>query len=699
MVKGVITSFRSTCFFISVIMATGPAHGHLYELIAQENLRSLPFEHSNGYYSSEDVIDKEYHELLPLELKKQLNPSPYVQRNAAFKFLSAYEEKNNLKINTNILDYISWQDLELLCGPKSDPTHYLGNKLNRTSTELGRLLFLKKIVNPTSNIDEIKEQQTFVQTLLAHKEIMGDIDTTLAQCCKLENALLSLWNDGLFYGLFLKELNLFSFSKKLSLTLGAHPLILGANEKMMYAENIGMATIALLAAVGAFVFAGLTLSKSNYAAKIEKWNDKTYMAVPLIPKAFCEGLKYLNGDDTSINTNHIVNFSIACITAFGALEWFVYSKNNLLALNAYGNCLQTKLIHIAHYFNNIQRFVHICDQHPELSNFRVVKNLKENFTKVSQSSLHIKQLFDILSTNTFKGKASLFSYRGRVYAAYKLIQLFKTDLADLMIAMAEFDAQVSIAHLYTEFQNQSSSMCYTEFIESPTPAFYMHDFWNPMLDEQTVITNDCVCGTPFNARQNIVITGPNAGGKTTLLRSIVLNGILSQSLGICAARRCIMTPFSKIITYLNITDDIAAGNSHFKAGVVRARQLIDTVKSTHDHEFTLCAVDEAFNGTAFKEGQAAAYSLIKTLGSYKHNICITSTHFPLISHLENDTNLFTNYKVTVYEQPDGMITYPFKLERGTSDQIVTLKILEQEGFGDQFLTQAQEALQMSLGVN
>jgi DNA mismatch repair ATPase MutS len=60
--------------------------------------------------------------------------------------------------------------------------------------------------------------------------------------------------------------------------------------------------------------------------------------------------------------------------------------------------------------------------------------------------------------------------------------------------------------------------------------------------------------------------------------------------------------------------------------------------------------------------------------------------------LEKLTGRAKNYKVTVIEKPGEKIQYPFKLEPGISDQVVTLKILKEEGFGDKFLERAQQTL-------
>ena len=173
----------------------------------------------------------------------------------------------------------------------------------------------------------------------------------------------------------------------------------------------------------------------------------------------------------------------------------------------------------------------------------------------------------------------------------------------------------------------------------------------------------------------------------------MINIILAQSFGIAAAQELTFTPFSNIITYLNISDDLAAGNSRFVAEAKRARNLLDVLnKVNNSDKFSIMAADELFNGTTYKEGQAAAYSLIKQLGSSKNNICIACTHFPKLTELEERTAHFANYKVAVNYDDEGKINYPYTLTRGTTDQIVTFDILKEEGFGDTFLTEAKNML-------
>jgi DNA mismatch repair protein MutS len=103
----------------------------------------------------------------------------------------------------------------------------------------------------------------------------------------------------------------------------------------------------------------------------------------------------------------------------------------------------------------------------------------------------------------------------------------------------------------------------------------------------------------------------------------------------------------------------------------------------------LVVVDEVFNGTTFKEGQAAAYSFIQYLGSQKNVLVMATTHFPLMGNLARTDSRFLNYKVYVDYDASGKIVYPYRLEPGVSDQVVTFKILKEEGFADAFIDGAE----------
>ena len=223
------------------------------------------------------------------------------------------------------------------------------------------------------------------------------------------------------------------------------------------------------------------------------------------------------------------------------------------------------------------------------------------------------------------------------------------------------------------------------------------NFWNPFINPDNVVASSLDLGSTYGEQRSIIVTGANAGGKSTISKALVLSIILAQSLGIAPAEELTFTPFTKIITYLNITDDIAEGNSLFIAGVKRGRELSETIKNLNieKNEYALSIADEMFGGTPPDVGQAAAYSLIKQIGKHPNNILVTTTHFPIIPSLEEETGLFTNYKVDVEINENGEIYYPYLLSKGTAEKVITFDILESEGFSDDFLLEAQRILEVN----
>jgi len=62
-------------------------------------------------------------------------------------------------LSTDVLDKKTWQDLEILCGPKSNETIYLASKVDRTYTQTGKASLFCKIVNTSFNIEQIENQR------------------------------------------------------------------------------------------------------------------------------------------------------------------------------------------------------------------------------------------------------------------------------------------------------------------------------------------------------------------------------------------------------------------------------------------------------------------------------------------------------------------------------------------------------------
>lgn len=172
-----------------------PIKINLYQAIAKENLKSLSgveeqapcemIDYSNFSAADWDNLEKK-------EFEKLLHPEPAARRRSIFGLLTTFEESNPLP-HTDVIDHITWLDLELLCGQKSNPNLYVAAQLDRTVTEAGKVTFYRKVVSPTNDVQALRNQQAITMHLLNNERLFNDLDTKLKALVESENLMLSYW--------------------------------------------------------------------------------------------------------------------------------------------------------------------------------------------------------------------------------------------------------------------------------------------------------------------------------------------------------------------------------------------------------------------------------------------------------------------------------------------------------------------------
>ena len=246
------------------------------------------------------------------------------------------------------------------------------------------------------------------------------------------------------------------------------------------------------------------------------------------------------------------------------------------------------------------------------------------------------------------------------------------------------DSIVSTVNLHKEFSNKRCQYCLPKILSKDTPEIEANDIWHSFLDPKNVIGNDIMVGG--SSPNNIVITGPNAGGKSTFIKSLTQGILFAQTLGIVPALKFNYTPFHHINTYLNIPD-CKGKESLFEAEMHRARDHISKLKSLGNDEFAFVVMDEILSSTNPEEGIAGGYAIGESLGSFKNSISCITTHYSYITNLDK-TSDFANYKIPITRDQDKNIIYPYKLIKGVSTQYIALELLKQKGFDKDLVDRA-----------
>jgi len=357
--------------------------------------------------------------------------------------------------------------------------------------------------------------------------------------------------------------------------------------------------------------------------------------------------------------------------------------------------LRRIMLQQAKYLEGSKQLYELIKKHPVLSQSKDLRAITNFFETEQTNSKELKELLKLMTVERIEEGLSYDGHIGFVLRAYSLIIKNKQKIAKMILAIGKLDAYLSCAKLYKEFENKRVKFCFAKFESADKPFIKSKEFWHPLLGEKKAIPNSISLGQ--NNRANIIITGPNAGGKSCILKALTLSLFLAQTIGMAPATELQFTPFYSIETYLNITDNINKGSSLFKAEVLRAHNLIKKIEKSHnnpsgDKQFYFSIFDEMFNGTSPLEGAAAAYGCANYLGTFPNSIALIATHFPVMVDLEKNTKTFSNYKITVNKDESGKINYLYTLLPGISYQNVAIDILKNEGFSGEIIDKAQELI-------
>jgi hypothetical protein len=182
--------------------------------------------------------------------------------------------------------------------------------------------------------------------------------------------------------------------------------------------------------------------------------------------------------------------------------------------------------------------------------------------------------------------------------------------------------------------------------------------------------------------KNQIITGPNASGKTTILKSTLINIILTQQFGCGFYDSANFVPFKHIHCYLNIPDT-SGRDSLFQAEARRCKEILDVINE-NKHESHFCVFDEIYSGTNPEEAENSATAFMLYLQKYKNVSSILTTHFINVCKNLNKTQTIQNSRMAS-EKKDNKITYLYKLEPGISEIRGGINVLTEMNYPKEIL--------------
>ena len=215
----------------------------------------------------------------------------------------------------------------------------------------------------------------------------------------------------------------------------------------------------------------------------------------------------------------------------------------------------------------------------------------------------------------------------------------------------------------------------------------------------------------YELNKHMIITGPNAAGKTTLLKTTIFNIILSQQTGFGFYESAEFEPYDMIHCYINIPDT-SGRDSLFQAEARRCKEILDQVMDIKDKNKKrrhFCVFDELYSGTNPYEAIGSAYAYLTFLNKYSNVNFVLTTHFLDLckrtddkSSLRGETlddksslrgeTLIKNYHMRINTDDADNFKYTYKLEKGISNIKGGVKVLKDLNYPTEIIESMNKVL-------
>lgn len=186
----------------------------------------------------------------------------------------------------------------------------------------------------------------------------------------------------------------------------------------------------------------------------------------------------------------------------------------------------------------------------------------------------------------------------------------------------------------------------------------------------------------IEAKRGVLLTGSNASGKSTFLKTVAVNAIFAQTIHTALADSYEGSYFH-ICTSMALRDDLVGGESYY---IVEIRSLKRILNRAAEGKAVLCFVDEVLRGTNTVERISASTEILRSLAA-KNVLCFAATHDVELTEL-----LGADYDNYHFEEEiaDGDVRFQYRLLEGKAVTRNAIKLLGIMGYEEKIIKNAEE---------
>ena len=326
--------------------------------------------------------------------------------------------------------------------------------------------------------------------------------------------------------------------------------------------------------------------------------------------------------------------------------------------------------YINHTINMMNEFDETCNEYESYDNF--IKDVRVNMLVLEELKSDLDDVEPIkLSVSKFNNVGNVMKCFYKLYndTRYQDAIKYSFDFCGYIDVLTGASENISTNYLgKCKFSKKNNRF---------TEAFYP-------------ITHTTPVKNTYDMDKHLLITGPNAAGKTTILKTTLFNILISQQIGYGCYSKATITPFHRINCYINIPDT-SNRDSLFQAEARRCKNILDTIDED-ETERHFCVFDELYSGTNPYEAISSAVSFLEYVNKYKKVKFIITTHYlDICNKLENNNDM-RNCNMKINSKEDGGFDYTYKLVDGVSDIKGGVKVLKDLEYPERIVSNTQKLM-------
>lgn len=368
------------------------------------------------------------------------------------------------------------------------------------------------------------------------------------------------------------------------------------------------------------------------------------------------------------------------------------SQKNLFNPKGFYDILTEKFRGIKTYVDTMKSIFKKIKSSPNLyelykNNLKFSENLFERKENFSKDEMEMLNLLDLIPYDWKYGEKT-----GKVSAKKfcRFILLFdkcKDIFLKPLFEISNIGVDVNSVCLLKN-NNKKNKWCIPSLIYQNLPFLNAKEVWSPVVGQDIAIPNDICFGINEKNGENsfinhMVLVGMNAGGKTTLLKSIASILLLGQSLGICNASEVNMTPYDKIYCIIDVSSDPEKNFSEFQNQLyVSDRLCYLNNYSKLNRKKIFLVTDELLMGTNPRDYNIFMHKFAEEITSNDYLQSINAVHMSMLVDYANthpDKHIY-NYSMNTkvlggkYEKE---LEYTYKVIPGVVDEKIAQALARQ----------------------